>query len=334
MDLSDRLKHSVGLFAFAMRLENLVHEHKPPDFPRISTKGHFDVVYPGKRPRDVDLNAYPLTVPAELFGALGEVRLRDGVGEREYRSEGDAIPGWDDGASPEEILVFAHGWLADDEGSLGRLSMMRYTLEHHGYPHPVVGFTWDTGQRPVEWRHGVEVGARNGVKLAQFLHDYRTENPDTRIRLVSNSLGSEPLFEALRALDAAGLEDVVSTSVTMGAATPSESVARGGRYGDAIANATRAHHNFWLSHDGTLNALYRNVEGHDAVGGTGAIGETPGNYRDHNAGDVPDHFSYYRKGHDGMGEVLATFEGLDLADGGDGAEGEEAAERSGSGGAT
>ncbi|MDY6780446.1 MAG: hypothetical protein SV760_07875, partial [Halobacteria archaeon] len=131
-------------------------------------------------------------------------------------------------------------------------------------------------------------------KLAQFVHDYKRANPETDVRLISNSLGSEVLFSALSTLHSSGLDDVVSTATVLGGATNADAVCEGGRYAEGMGAADEVH-NYWMEKDGTLNYLYRSVESEDAVGGTGSDGEPPDNYLDHEVRDVPDHYSYYRK---------------------------------------
>ena len=299
-------KDPFALFVFSIGVEKYIHEHRPEDFPRVTTRGHVNI----RRVR-----ATPLTPEGRLGSALGVPKslfLKEGHDETDYETVGD-IPGFTDGtddgdvesrdekmgnghdagdSSPDEVLVFVHGWLSDEEAALGRMSLLRYSLEENGYPHPVVGFTWDTEQTVVEWESGKIIARWNGPKLAQFTADYAKENPDTRIRYISNSLGAHPLFSALKTLEESGFEDVVESATVMGGSVPSRSVSVNGEYGDAVRNVVGDVYNYWTPRDRTLRQYYRLAEGTDCVGGAGAEGKTPENYHDRRVEHVPDHYSF------------------------------------------
>ncbi|MDY6779330.1 MAG: alpha/beta hydrolase, partial [Halobacteria archaeon] len=183
MVVRETLKNAAGLIAFSLGAENLIHERMPEDFPRVTTRGHFDLDYedqPFENPKATDF------LPLSLIGEVKRTRLNPGHDELDYGTRGE-IPGFTSGCdeSPDEIVVFVHGWLADEKGSLGRFSLMRHSLRKAGYEGPVIGFSWDTDHRSYNWKLGIEVAARNGPKLAQFVHDYRRKNPDTDVRLIS-----------------------------------------------------------------------------------------------------------------------------------------------------
>jgi hypothetical protein len=279
------LKDPVALLIFSMGVEKYFHEHRPEDFPRVRTRGHFN------RCR---IRATPLTPEGRIGGALGVPRrlfINDGHDATDYGTEGD-IPGLGNDGSPEEIAVFVHGWLANEEAALGRMSLLRYALELNGYTHPVVGFTWDTDQPAFEWESGKIVAKWNGPKLAQFTADYLRENPETDVRYISNSLGAHPLFSALKSLDDSGFEDAVESATVLGGTVTGESVTEGGEYYEAIRNVVGDLYNYRTPSDRTLGLYYRTLERTDSVGGAGAKGKTPSNYHDRRVGYVPDHFSF------------------------------------------
>ena len=289
------LKDPVALFVFSTGVEKYFHEHCPEDFPRVSTRGHVDICR---------VRATPLTPEGRIGSLLGVPKsafLKDGHDGTDYDTVGE-IPGFtaegkherdeDAKTSPEELLVFVHGWLSDEEAALGRMSLLRYSLESNGYKHPIVGFTWDTEQTAAEWESGKIVADWNGPKLAQFTADYVRENPDTKVRYISNSLGATPIFSALKALDESGYKDVVASATIMGGTVPSRSVSVDGEYGEAIRNVVGDVYNYRTPSDRTLKQFYRLSEGTDCIGGAGAVGETPENYHERLVEYVPDHFSF------------------------------------------
>lgn len=294
------LKDPLALLIFSTGIEKYFHEQRPSDFPRVTTRGHFDACR---------LRATPLTPEGRIGGFLGVPRsafIEDGHHETDYGTVGE-IPGYTDDTSPEEVTVFVHGWLAEEEAALGRMSLLRYGLESNGYSHPVVGFTWDTDQTAPEWDVGKIIAKWNGPKLAQFVADYRRENPDTKVRLISNSLGAHPLFSALKTLDDSGFEDAVVSATVLGGTVPSESVAEGGRYYDAVRSLSDGFYNYWTPSDRTLVVYYKMMEGTDSVGGAGAKGKTPDNYHDRRVEYVPDHFSFMLPSRGCMQEVVRDF---------------------------
>jgi len=290
LDSMGPLKDFAALGIFSSGLEEYVHAHKPEDFPRATTRGHFDVWRLRATPFD------PEGRTAESLGVSKDCYLRDGHDATDYSTIGD-IPGrverGEGEESPEEITIFFHGWLASPKGALGRFSIMRYSLETNGYEHPVVGYTWDTEQTVADWRIGKVIGRWNGPKLARFLREYKEENPETRVRCISNSLGAHPLFGAIKTLDEAGHEDVLESATVLGGTAPCSEVSLDGKFGEAVENAVGELHNYWSPNDRTLKDYYKRIEGRDCVGGCGARGTTPKNCHDHRVDKVSDHFSYF-----------------------------------------
>lgn len=301
------LRQLAGGVMVGLGLERLYHDEEQDPMPRIVTRDHFELAYePGSGVlRQEEIN--PMRSAVEAVQDAGTVRLADGRSEREYGLRGP-IPGWATDEAPDDLLVMVHGWGAGSEAALGRLALFRDSARDAGFDGDVVGFSWDADQSPVEWRHGVTVAARNGVKLGQALHDYGVDHPGTRLHVVGMSLGSEVVLEAIRALHAAGLEDAVATAHLLGGASPSGSVATHGRYGDAIADAAGAVHNYWTPLDATVNGLYRVAEDGSGLGGSGSRGPTPPNYHDHEV-EVTDHFSYYLPGSGCLDAVIESIRG-------------------------
>lgn len=304
MDRMGPMKDFVALGIFSSGLEEYVHAHKPEDFPRANTRGHFDIWR---------LRATPFNPEGRTAGILGisqNCYLTEGHDATDYSTIGD-IPGMNEGdedkESPEEVTVFVHGWLASRKGALGRFSIMRYSLETNGYEHPVVGYTWDTEQAVTDWRIGKTVGRWNGPKLARFLREYKEENPDTRLRCISNSLGAHPLFGALKALDDGGYEDLLASATVLGGTAPCSEVSLDGEYGEAVENVVGELHNYWSPNDRTLREYYKMMEGEDCLGGCGAKGRMPENYHDHRVGEVTDHFSFFLPEKGCVDEVVEDF---------------------------
>lgn len=301
MGVRHSLKHLAGMAVFSVGVEEYIHEKTPSEFPRATTVGHFEV---GRRddPRFDASSLLPLKFVEDLY----DVSLADDETPTSYGKAGQLDEKLS--AEPDETAVFVHGWLANRRAALGRMSMMRYNLRKVGYEGDVVGFTWDSEEIAHRWKLGRRIAERNGPKLAQFVVDYREETGGD-VRLVSNSLGARVVLEAVRSLYRSGMNDAVDSLSMMGAAADSDSVAVDGRYGEALAEAVGETHNYWIEHDGILNQQYRLIEFSGALGGTGASGETPENYHDHQVSYVPDHYSFYRPGKGCIGQVVDHWNG-------------------------
>ncbi|MFC7239073.1 DUF726 domain-containing protein [Saliphagus sp. GCM10025317] len=253
-------------------------EDPPMDFPRVSTRGHFDT------------NWY------------GSVYVTDGNTETNYDLAGDPIPGLGRPASGE-LLIHAHGWNNDREGGVCSTSTAANTFDLEGYDHPVVGYTWDADYG---WYNATEIAERNGAKLASFLVDYRAQNPDVTVRLCSHSLGARVALSAVDALSSWGYHDLLESVTLLGGAADDDAPSLEGSYGSAIANATGRLDNFWMNDDAVLDWAYGTAEMGTAIGATTIDGTPPWNYTDHNVDYVPDHFTHYKP--DGcIHEVVATF---------------------------
>lgn len=299
MNARHSLMHLAGMAVFSVGVEEYIHEKTPTDFPRATTRGHFSV----ERTDEARLDAGSL-LPLRVVDDIYDVSLSDDETPTSYDSAGrldDVID-----SAPDETVVFVHGWLANERASLGRMSMMRYTLRENGYDNGIVGFSWDTDEVAHRWKLGRRIAERNGPKLAQFVYDYR-ERTGSDVRLVSNSLGARVVLEAARSLYLSDVHDSVESISMMGAAADADSVALDGRYGKPVREAVGEVHNYWISHDGILNQQYRLIELTGALGGTGADGETPSNYHDHRVTYVPDHYSFYRPGKGCVGKLIADW---------------------------
>ncbi|WP_439026287.1 DUF726 domain-containing protein [Haloarchaeobius sp. DT45] len=237
-------------------------------FPHVSTRGHYDITW------------------------YGSVSLTDGHTEWDYDTRG-SIPGWDT-AAPDELLVHVHGWRNDSNSAVEGFRESKTSLRNNGYPHPVVGFSWDSDSSVFGWWDSTEIAEENGKKLANFIYQYRNRNPNTRLRLVAHSLGARVALRAIEVLNYSGVTDYVDSLSLLGGAADNDAVATDGRYGPDIANAVGQVDNFWKDEDDVLNWAYTSAEWDSAVGEEGCEGTEPGNYDDHNVDYVPSHFDYYK----------------------------------------
>ncbi|KZN23869.1 hypothetical protein A4G99_13585 [Haladaptatus sp. R4] len=252
----------------------------PADFPRATTRGHFDINW------------------------LYEEELTDGHTKWDYSTVGD-IPGYGS-ANPEEVVISVHGWLVAPDEAPDHFETVKTSLRNNGYTHPVIGFSYDSDTRIDQWWPATDIAERNGAKLANFITDYRART-GARVRLIGHSLGGRVVPSTIGALDSLGYSDYVESATLLGGAADDESVAVDGEYGPAIANVVGEFDNFWKSDDQVLTWAYGTAEFDSAVGESGCEGTPPENYEDHNVDYVPDHFSYHEPGDGCMPAVVGEF---------------------------
>lgn len=125
-------------------------------------------------------------------------------------------------AGAPEVVVVVHGMRNDSAGASAKVDIATGRLRSLGYAHPVIGFSYDsdvlgahkTGSGPLATAKAV--AAKNGAHLAWFLEDFGKSSPDTRVRLVGHSLGSEVILSALGRLDRATVEAVYLFAASAG----------------------------------------------------------------------------------------------------------------------
>jgi hypothetical protein len=229
----------------------------------------------------------------------GDVYLTDGNTATNYDRAGGELP-----SGLSELVVHVHGWRNGESCGIASIEATGGAYEAVGYDQPVTGLTWDSSYA---WWNSKEIAAGNGPKLADFLTDYKSANPETTIRVQAHSLGARVLAETLLALDDAGEDDVVTSAIFMAGAIDNESVAVDGKYGDAISNATTHTENFWMRDDSVLEWAYETYEWSSAIGNEGCDGTPPDNYTDREVTKDIGHSDYYDD-QDVIGQIQSTFQ--------------------------
>lgn len=162
--------------------------------PRISTRGFYDL-NSGTTKKNKQYDLYP----KKFFDGL------------------DVVP---------EITIMIHGLRNDQSGALTKFRIAKQRLTQLGYLHPVVGFSYDSNTRGVQYKSqeqkatnvGVLIAKKNGYNLSQFLINTKKRFPKLKIRLVGHSLGSQVIISTLEKL---GSRKLVESVHIFGASIPS-----------------------------------------------------------------------------------------------------------------
>ncbi|MFW5929968.1 MAG: hypothetical protein ACOCT0_06090, partial [Halobacteriota archaeon] len=97
LDQAEPLKSPVAMLVFSTGVEKYIHAHRPKDFPRASTRGHFDVCKLRRTPFP------PEGRLASIAGVSRDTYIEGDHTRRDYDVEG-IVPGLND-ESPPEVMV-------------------------------------------------------------------------------------------------------------------------------------------------------------------------------------------------------------------------------------
>lgn len=199
-----------------------------------------------------------------------------------------------------EIVIYVHGWNADEQDALDQFNIVQASLESLGYRQPIIGFSWDsdtifTGFNPFnwfdawdwrdDWQTAKEIAQKNGLKLAKLILDLKRSCAIADINLVGHSLGASVILNALDRLhydprlslwNANDRNYKVDTVHLLGAAVNPSAISITQGFGNAIRNEADEFHNKYSVQDDVLEEDYRTTERHIALGEEGAVGWASG----------------------------------------------------------
>jgi len=149
---------------------------KTKNILRISTRGYYDLSN-GKKIKN---NSYYL-YPKKSFQTLSEKK---------------------------EIVIMIHGLRNDKAGAIQKFMIVKKRLKQLGYVYPVIGYSYDSNTKGAHLekyalkalRVGQKIAKENGYNLSKFIIDFKKKNPNTKIRLIGHSLGTEVILSAIKKL--------------------------------------------------------------------------------------------------------------------------------------
>lgn len=230
---------------------------------------------------------------------MGSVHLTDDHDETDYDTIGPSFPD-----EPQELVIHCHGWQNGPECGKSRVKLTQDAYEAEAYDGTVSGLVWDSSYA---WWNAKEIADKNAPKLAQFLIDFKEDNPDTTVRLQGHSLGARVVAETLLELDQREEYNILTSAIFLAGAVQNDAVAMDGKYGPAIERVVQHAENFWMEDDTILDWAFTTYEFSRAIGNDGCDGEPPANYTDHEK-QLDDHSDHYKPDVGVIPEVIDTFE--------------------------
>ena len=144
--------------------------------PRISTRGYYDL----ETGKTIKKRKYFL-YPKKYFDKL---------------------------SGKKEITIIIHGLRNDNAGAVNKIQIANKRLRQLGYRYPVIGFSYDSNTKGAHLKKyakralkaGQIIAQKNGWNLAEFLIDFKSKSPQTKIRLIGHSLGSQVILSTIENL--------------------------------------------------------------------------------------------------------------------------------------
>jgi hypothetical protein len=103
---------------------------------------------------------------------------------------------------PGQIAIYVHGIWANEKQAEEQTDRVSRSLQNSGYPIPVIGFSWDSNTTidPPGWIIAKPIANSNGLVLAKFIKDFKTQCPNDDLRIIAHSMGSRVTLSAIQSL--------------------------------------------------------------------------------------------------------------------------------------
>ena len=144
----------------------------------------------------------------------------------------------------KELVIMIHGLRNDNAGAVAKVLLAKNQLRKLGYTYPVIGFSYDsntTGAHLIKHAKralvaGQIIAKKNGRNLGKFIEDFKSTSPNTKIRLMGHSLGSQVILSTLEHLSKQKKNFGVVDSVYLFGASITEDTPSSKKYGVIIQN--------------------------------------------------------------------------------------------------
>lgn len=131
----------------------------------------------------------------------------------------------------KELVIMIHGLRNNKTDAIQKFLIAKKRLKQLGYIYPVIGYSYDSNTKGAHLKKsalkalyiGQKIAKENGSNLSQFIVDFKKKNPDTKIRLIGHSLGTEVILSAIKKLaHSSKNKGIVENVYFFGSSIPSE----------------------------------------------------------------------------------------------------------------
>ena len=144
----------------------------------------------------------------------------------------------------KELTIMIHGLRNDNAGAIAKVVLAKNRLRKLGYSYPVIGYSYDsntTGAHLIKYAKrslsvGQKIAKKNGKNLGKFIEDFKSENPNIKIRLMGHSLGTQVILSTLEYLAKKKKNFGIIEGVYFFGASITEEIPSSKKYGKILQN--------------------------------------------------------------------------------------------------
>ena len=144
----------------------------------------------------------------------------------------------------KELTIMIHGLRNDNAGAIAKAVLAKNKLKKLRYSYPVIGYSYDsntTGAHLMKYAKrslmaGQIIAKKNGRNLGKFIEDFKVNSPDTKIRLIGHSLGSQVILSTLEYLSKKKNNFGIVEGVYFFGASITDDVPSSKKYGKILQN--------------------------------------------------------------------------------------------------
>jgi len=221
------------------------------NIPRISTRGYYDLSTGIKLKK----NSYFL-FPKKSFEKLN---------------------------GKKELVIVIHGLRNDNKGAIQKIVIAKRRLKQLGYVHPVIGFSYDSNTKGAHLKKsalrallvGQKIAKQNGYNLSQFIVDFKKKNPNTKIRLIGHSLGTDVILSTIKKLATSSKNNNIIESVYFFGSSLENNFAQSNKSGKILQKIIKNKIlNYYCPTDEVLKQSYQDGIIRQPLGYLGSSGKT------------------------------------------------------------
>ena len=183
----------------------------------------------------------------------------------------------------KELTIMIHGLRNDNAGAIAKVVLAKNKLKKLSYSYPVIGFSYDsntTGAHLIKHAKrslsaGQVIAKKNGRNLGEYIEDFKSNSPNTKIRLIGHSLGTQVILSTLEYLSKKKKNIGVVESVYFFGASITDDVPSSKKYGKILQDTVNKKIvNHYAPSDEVLGWANKEKFVKSPLGLNGAIGKT------------------------------------------------------------
>ena len=144
----------------------------------------------------------------------------------------------------KELTIMIHGLRNDNAGAIAKFVLAKNKLKKLNYLHPIIGYSYDsntTGAHLLKYvkrslAAGQVIAKKNGRNLGKFIEDFKVNSPNTKIRLIGHSLGTQVILSTLEYLSKKKKNVGIVEGVYFFGASITDDVPSSKKYGKILQN--------------------------------------------------------------------------------------------------